>query len=66
MISSKVTQKRLKVVSPQCRICKGSCYHPSDNSKTQSEVRQQFGVLISDCITDEDGTHHCPAYLGLL
>jgi len=53
-------------ISPTCYHCKGSCWDPNSQTKTQAAVLERFGTMPNNCVNDSDGTVRCPAALGLL
>lgn len=53
-------------IATECFICKGSCWNPNSQAKTQETVLKKFGKMPNSCINDCDGTVRCPAALGLL
>ena len=53
-------------IATECFICKGTCWDPTSQPKTQKAVFEKFGKVPNKCINDCDGTVRCPAALGLL
>ena len=43
-----------------CKSCKGKCYFPNDQKKTQSTVRKEFGLLQDKCVDYSNGRPRCP------
>lgn len=60
----------LRTIDPMCKTCKGKCYVPGDNKKTQELAHAMFGEKIPNaCVNgspDCPGSIKCPSALGLI
>lgn len=50
----------------ECKQCKGSCWDPKSQKKTQENARKLFGKLPNNCVNGTDSVVRCPAARGLL
>ena len=66
-IKANVHFNRKSSIPPKCFNCKGTCFVPGNNKKTQENAHKMFGPIIPDkCVQYENDNPACPAALGYL
>ena len=65
-VKQSVNYKKNVTIEKECIECKGKCYVPGNQAKTQTNARKMFGKLPNPCVDSEGGIPACPAVRGLI